>query len=148
MKILSYLGLFLFISCTNRSLDNVDFLIGTWKIENQNQYETWTKTSENKLSGYSYEFIGNQKKVLETIAIKMINDQMIYEATVPSQNEGQTIQFVLNPEINSYFSFENPSHDFPKIIQYKKISEKEIMISVLGDDGKSFTYKMIKQEEE
>lgn len=149
MKILLLcLGLFLFVSCTDRSLDKVDFLIGTWKVENQNQYETWTKISKNELSGHSYNINDNQKKILETIAIKMIDDQMIYEATVPDQNEGQTIQFVLNPEIESSFSFENSDHDFPKKIQYRKISENEIAIRVSGDDGKGFSYRMIKQKEE
>jgi len=146
--LLIYFSLFLFISCVNRSMEAIDFLIGTWKIESKNQYETWVKDSSNELIGQSYEINGNQKVILETIAIRMIDNKMIYEATVPDQNEGQTIQFASNPEIESYFSFENLNHDFPKQIQYTKISDDEIMISVLGDDGKGFSYKLIRQENE
>jgi hypothetical protein len=126
-------------------MESVDFLIGTWKIEDKNQYETWVKASNNELIGHSYKVKENQKIILETIAIKMIDNQMVYEATVPDQNEGQTIKFALNPEIELYFSFENLNHDFPKQIQYYKISEDEIKISVLGDDGKGFSYKLIRQ---
>jgi hypothetical protein len=129
-------------------MESVDFLIGTWKIESKNQYETWSKESNNELIGHSYEVNENQKFILETIAIKMIDNQMIYEATVPDQNKGQTVQFALNPEIESYLSFENLNHDFPKQIQYYKISDNEIKISVLGDDEKGFSYKLIRQEDE
>ena len=129
-------------------MESVDFLIGTWKIESKNQYETWAKESNSELIGHSYEVNENQKFILETIAIKMIDNQMIYEATVPNQNEGQTVQFALNPEIESYLSFENLNHDFPKQIQYHKISDNEIKISVLGDDEKGFSYKLIRQEDE
>lgn len=149
MKIfLICIGVFLIISCANHSIDRIDFLIGTWKIENQNQFEIWTKVNNNELIGHSYKINENQKKILETLTIKMIDNQMIYEATVPDQNEGKSIQFALNPEITSYFSFENLNHDFPKRIQYEKISGNEIAVSVLGDDGQGFSYKMIKQVNE
>jgi hypothetical protein len=76
----------------------------------------------------------------------MIEKRMIYEATVPNQNEGQTIRFIRNPEIKTYFSFENLNHDFTKRIQYQMISDDEIKINVLGDDGRGFSYKLIRQE--
>lgn len=141
-------GLFQFISCINRSMEPVDFLIGTWQIESKDQYETWARDGSKELIGYSYKVRENQKIVLETLAIKMIDNQMIYEATVPDQNEGQTIQFTLNPEIEFYFSFENFNHDFPKQIQYQKISDNEIKVIVLGDEGKGFSYKLIRQVKE
>lgn len=129
-------------------MEAIEFLVGTWKIESKNQYESWVKDGSNQLIGQSYKIDENQKVILEIIAIRMIDNQMIYEATVPDQNEGQTIQFTLNPAIDSYFSFENLNHDFPKQIQYNKISDDEIMISVLGDDGEGFSYKLIRQENE
>ena len=112
-------------SCSVNKMEKFDFLIGTWKIENQAQFESWTRAG---------------------LAIKRIGDQIVYEATVPDQNQGQTIQFVLNPEIDSSFSFENSNHDFPKSIQYRKISENELIIKVSGDDNNGFNYRMIKQE--
>ena len=74
------------------------------------------------------------------------NHQLSGRATVPDQNEGRTIQFTLNTEIKSYFSFENEKHDFPKKIQYKKITDDEIEITVLGDNGKGFSYTQLKQK--
>jgi len=88
---------------------------------------------------------GNQKKISETLLIKIIGNQIVYEATVPNQNDGKAVQFILNNEIKSYLSFENLDHDFPKKIQYKKITEDEIIVSVLGENGKGFTYTQLKQ---
>jgi len=143
-----FCGLFPFISCVNHSMDSIDFLIGTWQIESRDQYETWAKDRNNALIGYSYEVRENQEIILETLAIKMIDNQMVYEATVPDQNEGQSIHFTLNPDLGSCFSFENIHHDFPKKIQYHKLSDNEIKIIVLGEEGKGFSYKLIRQVKE
>lgn len=75
-----------------------------------------------------------------------MENKVIYEATVPDQNEGKAIPFTLNNDIKEYLSFENIEHDFPKKIQYKRINEDEIEVTVLGDEGKGFTYKQLKQK--
>jgi len=149
LRLLLFLGsLFLFFSCADNRMTTFDFLVGTWKIEGKEQYEAWEKNSKNEFSGHSYKIDENQKTNLESSAIKMIDNQIIYEATVPDQNDRKTIQFILNSDIKSYFSFENIRHDFPKKIQYHKKSENEITIRVLGDEGKGFSYTLIKQETE
>ena len=107
-------GLSPFISCADHQMTKFDFLIGTWKIEGKEQYEACVKGSNNELIGHSYEINEDQKTNLELVAIKMIDNQIIYEATIPNQNEGKTIQFKLNSDIKSHFSFENIKHDFPK----------------------------------
>ena len=136
----------LLFACSENKTSKLDFLIGTWKIEGKEKYEVWEKNNKNELIGHLYKLINNQKTISETLAIKKIGDHIIYEATVPNQNEGRTIQFTLNAEIKSYFSFENEKHDFPKKIQYKKITDDEIEITVLGDNGRGFSYTQLKQK--
>jgi hypothetical protein len=119
-------------------------MVGTWKMENKEQYEVWEKSNNNELSGYSYRIKNDQKSITETLSIKLIGDQIVYEATVPDQNEGKTVGFTLNDEMQTYLSFENLQHDFPKKIQYKKISDNEIEVTVLGDEEKGFSYKQFK----
>jgi len=146
MRVLvSTLVLFLSISCGDVESHELDFLIGTWKRENKEQFEVWEKNKLLELNGYSYRIESNQKTITETLVIKKIEDQIVFEATVPSQNEGRTVQFVLNTEADSIFSFENDKHDFPKKIQYKKINDNQIKVSVLGEDDSGFSYIQIRQ---
>lgn len=60
-------------------------------------------------------------------------------ATVPNQNNRNAIPFILNREITDKLSFENLVHDFPKKIQYQKLSPKEILVKVLGSENKGFS---------
>jgi hypothetical protein len=146
MRILvSVLAIFLFISCGDNETSELDFFVGTWKRDNKEQYEVWEKNNSSNLTGYSYRIINNKKTTIETLVIKKIGDQFVYEATVPDQNEGRTVQFILNTETDSLFSFENDKHDFPKKIQYKKINDNQLKVIVLGDDNTGFSYIQIKQ---
>ena len=75
----------------------------------------------------------------------MQGDQVVYEATVPNQNQGKTVPFTLNPNISDTLSFENPAHDFPTRIQYIPKSDDEVFVRVLGSDGKGFSYVMVRK---
>ena len=132
-------------SCTDKTIAELDFLVGTWKRENVEQFEVWEKKSAHKLIGYSYRIKENQKSITETLAIKKVGDQFVFEATVPDQNEGRTVKFMLNAEIDSIFSFENDKHDFPKKIQYKNLSDNRVKVDVLGDEDSGFSYIQVRQ---
>ncbi|MCF7560531.1 DUF6265 family protein [Sabulilitoribacter multivorans] len=128
----------------NASLHEVEFLIGTWKIENKESYESWEK-KDDKLVGHSYKLKNGEKVISEDIDIKIIENQIIYTPTVFNQNQGKGIPFKLKTFENNLFSFENPEHDFPKKVQYKVLSDSELYVSVLGENDKGFSYKLIKQ---
>ena len=136
----------LLLTCSENKLSIVDFIVGTWKMEGKEQYEIWELSNNKELIGYSYKLKDGQKLITETLSIKILESTIILEATVPDQNEGKTIPFTLNNEIKDYLSFENIDHDFPKKIQYKRINENEIEVTVLGDEGKGFSYKQLKQK--
>jgi hypothetical protein len=134
----------LLLACSKNKLSRVDFMVDTWKMEGKEHYEVW-EFKNSELTGYSYKYIDSQKVITESLSIKILKNTVIFEATVPDQNEGKTIPFTLNNEIKNYISFENVDHDFPKKIQYKRINENEIKVTVLGDEGKGFSYKQLKQ---
>lgn len=146
MKVLSIICLvFLFSSCKENKASPLDFLVGTWKMEGKEQYEFWVKNQKNELVGNSYKLVKNEKCISETLLIKSDGNQLIYGATVLNQNDAKTIEFILNPDNSEYFSFENTNHDFPKKIQYKRISMDSIQVNVLGENYKGFSYIQIKQ---
>lgn len=128
----------------NTNLQKVDFLIGTWKMEGKEVYESWKKIT-NKLQGQSYQIKNGQKHVTEKLEIKLKDKVIIYTATVFDQNEGRAIPFELKSLKKELFSFENLQHDFPKKIQYKIINKNELFVSVLGENDSGFSFKLIKQ---
>ncbi|MEQ6124120.1 DUF6265 family protein [Pseudotenacibaculum sp. MALMAid0570] len=146
IKILLVLLILPFLtSCEKNELKDVEFLVGTWKVEGRESYESWEQI-EGKLSGESYKIKEGIKKVSESLKIESKDNQIVYTATVFNQNQGKGISFVLNTDNKQLFSFENPNHDFPNKIQYKVLSEKELEVHVLGNDGKGFSYKLIKKD--
>lgn len=134
-----------FQSCAQKDTKKVDFLIGTWQIEGKLTFESW-KLSGNRLVGESYKLRDNQKYISETLKIEVLDDNIIYTATVKNQNAGKGIPFELAPVKEKLYSFENLTHDFPNKIQYKVLSKTELLVNVLGKEGKGFSYKLIKQD--
>lgn len=137
----------LFITCAESKISRFDFMNGTWKMEGKEQYEVWEPAGKGQLKGYSFKFHDNEKIITETLSIKISDHSIVYQANVPDQNEGKSISFTLNGDIKEYLSFENNRHDFPKKIQYRRIDDDEIEVSVLGDGDQGFTYRQLKQNE-
>ena len=145
MKKITSLFIFsMLISCSENKLSELDFLVGTWKMESKENYESWEKI-DNIFKGQSYKMVDGQKIVTEIIALKSDGNRIVYTPTVFDQNEGKPIPFTLHNLDENMFSFENLDHDFPKKIQYKKKSENEVIVTVLGENDKGFSYRLRKQ---
>lgn len=128
-----------------KTIEDLYFLLGTWKVENKASYENWKMVGKTEIKGFAYKLVGNDQQITETLIIKLKDKQIIYEATVPNQNEGKSIEFVLKSPLENYYSFENPSHDFPKKIQYIKKSDSKIFVKVMGDKDEGFSYYLISE---
>ena len=139
--VIAILSLFA-ISCQQNKISDLEFLKGEWKVEGKEKYEVWERVSNSELKGYGYKIKDEKKIITENVSIKLENNTIVYCATVPDQNEGATIGFVLNEAVDSCISFENLVHDFPKKIQYKKTSNQELHINVLGENDKGFSFVM------
>lgn len=133
------------LACSQKGeLEELSFLIGTWKIEGKESYETWNK-KDGKFTGESYKFVNGKEIVTEKLELTIEDDQIIYTPTVFDQNEGKGIPFVLNLSRDSLYSFENMQHDFPKKIQYRILNKNELYVSVLGEKDEGFSYRLIRQ---
>jgi len=133
-----------FSLCSAQSnLDQLEFLIGTWKVEGKQNYESWEKVSDIEFKGKGYRIRDGITTIFETLEIKVNDNNILYIATVPDQNEGKSVPFTLNTSIEDLFSFENPEHDFPKKIQYRVIDAQRIKVNVLGENDKGFSFYFI-----
>ncbi len=129
-----------------QSLKNLHFLEGKWKIENKENYESWKINADCSLAGKAFKLRAEKEIITENLLIKVVDKKVTYQAQVVDQNEGQTIEFVLNQISKDKVSFENPTHDFPKKIQYTRLNESTLFVEVLGENDQGFSYKMTKQK--
>lgn len=121
------------------------FLEGTWKTESGENYEQWNVLNDNTMKGFSCKMQNGKIVVSEYLDIYKTASEVIYTATVLNQNQGRGIDFKLTKS-DSVFIFENPNHDFPKKIVYKKLSDSELLVQVSDGIQKSFEYVMKKQQ--
>ncbi|RYY35749.1 MAG: hypothetical protein EOP46_08955 [Sphingobacteriaceae bacterium] len=129
------------------TLKQLNFLSGVWKVENRDNYEVWQATSD-KLTGSAYKIRSGNKQVTEYFTIMQSDQKIVYTAIVPTQNNGQPVNFVLNATQKDKFSFENPEHDFPTKVQYTKLNDTTLFVNISGGDGRGFSYKMFRQKRE
>lgn len=145
---MKHLLMFLFILSNNTfaQSDFPDFLKGTWKIENKDNYEHWDKLNDNTLKGFSYKLNNGQLSISEYLEISRTRKDIVLTACVLNQNNGKGVQFKLSRK-DSTFTFENPKHDFPKKIIYNKLNNIEVFVEVFDENNNGFSYKMNKSIE-
>ncbi|MBX2959595.1 MAG: hypothetical protein KF732_06515 [Flavobacteriales bacterium] len=124
------------------TIADLDWIIGT-RSSQQDQmliYESWSKTSDELLTGKSYYTENGDTMLLETIEIKQIDGELFYCPAVSNQNEGKAIEFKLTSKNPNELVFENPKHDFPKKIVY--IQEGNNINAWIEGDGKKISFYM------
>jgi hypothetical protein len=132
-----FIGLAAFCSCnskTEKHIRKTEWLTGTWenKSPGGSMYETWTKISENELSGKSYVIQGKDTIVFETIKLIQEQDSMFFIPTIKDQNNDLPVRFTLKTISDTEFVFENPKHDFPQMVTYQKIHADSLVAEVSG----------------
>lgn len=120
------------------------FLHGTWKMERENVYEHWDILSESHMKGVSYTIHNSDVLVIEYLDIAGQDTEIMYTAVVPGHNQGRAISFRQMAN-DSLFVYENPRHDFPQKIVYRKLSDTEISVELSGGE-KEMSYEMIKYQ--
>ena len=124
-----------------QSPGNPDWIKGEWKLNlrnNKTLMESWTKAGDSL-------YIGESKMVAadgsttpqETIRLQMKSDGWHYQPTAFGQNENQEVDFKVIFISGSEFIAENPTHDFPQRIQYRRIGER-LYASIEGKNGEKY----------
>ena len=137
------LALAALISCQNKSghkfekLKKMDWLIGTWeqKLPEGILSEEWKKENDSTYSGKSF-FIKEKDTIhMESILLTQKNGELLYIPMVKGQNNDEPITFKLTSETNNTYSFENPEHDYPQKITYKKMDDTSLLATISGKQG-------------
>ena len=141
MKTLYCLALIAIItSCQNKSekkfdkLEKMDWLIGNWEqaLPEGILKETWTKQNDSTFTGDSYFITPKDTVHFESIKLTQKAEELTYSATVVGQNDDEPVDFKLTSDAENTFTFENPTHDYPQKISYKKVSSDRLIVTISG----------------
>ena len=104
----------------------VQWMLGVWKINTQRGtvVEIWETKDDSTLQGRSVFIKSNNDTIpQERIEMAYRNGDWYYIPTVSNQNEGKPVSFkVILLKPNEFVS-ENPEHDFPQRIAYRRIKQ-------------------------
>ncbi|GGC93638.1 hypothetical protein GCM10011508_21100 [Flavobacterium lutivivi] len=138
--ILSLSSVLLLIACQNKSknsyalIDKMSWLEGSWenKLPEGTLTETWQKINDSTYSGQTL-FIKEKDTIhFEEIVLSQKGETLFYTPTVKGQNNDEPIEFKLTNSNENEFIFENPKHDYPQKIAYKKLNANNLVATISG----------------
>jgi hypothetical protein len=129
-----------------RALDGVWFLpsdrgdrLEVWKIENDSTMSARVMRIKEE---------NGDTITLETLRLTRRDTNIVYAATVKSQNQGKPVEFRLTQDDEEGFLFENPKHDNPQKIRYQVVSNREMVVTVEGKrNGRAVSEEMVYERE-
>ena len=102
-------------------LRSMEWLLGTWNRTNskpgRSGIESWSKQTELKWVGRGVTMKATDTAFVEKISIVIERGKLFYIADVPENKS--LVYFEITSATKEGFVCENPSHDFPKKIEYK-----------------------------
>jgi hypothetical protein len=118
-------------------INEFDWLVGTWQEKGKPNFEVWQRVGD-ELRAESFELKSDEiKTVTEKIRLIKRGSDFFYIPEVP--HNGKPIEFKITSFHKNGFVAENPQHDFPKKISYRKINETELQATIIGGN-KSISY--------
>lgn len=126
-------AVFFAVSC-KRSKHPAAWLIGTWvnHTGHGTVYEEWVQVNDSVLSGKSYTTDEGDTSVLETLLLLREKKHLVYIPVVAGQNDGKPVRFKSEIITDTLLTFENPAHDFPQKISYKKFGNDSLEAAISG----------------
>jgi len=114
------------------SLDDLDWLIGTWKRETRGGllYEKWTKVSCRTFEGDSFSVSGEDTTFVEFLRLEQFGDEIFYVPKVAHNK--YPVPFKLIDVDDNIFTFENCEHDFPQRIIYRRKTDGGMHVRIEG----------------
>jgi hypothetical protein len=109
-----------------------DKLIGTWKLTEEEQFEQWIRNPDGSYSARSFAIAGKDTNVLEEVNIVLDAGKWNFITLVKGQNKGKAVTFTSSLLTDTLVQFENPAHDFPRMINYRLASPNDLRAFIGG----------------
>jgi hypothetical protein len=106
--------------------------------------ERWTAPASGVMLGVSRTLRGAEMPSYEFLCITEREGSLVYFA-MPNARTPAT-PFVLTAITPDSATFENPSHDFPKLIRYTRLADGSLQTTISGGPGTRETNVMLKKQ--
>ncbi len=120
------------LAAQSRSLSDLQWLAGCWERTRATgrTVELWTPAVNGVMSGTSWSVTDTSQRELEQLRLFARGDTLIYEAHPSSQmmNEFKSTKIAADELV-----FEDPGHDFPQKISYRRAGTDSLYARVEGD---------------
>ena len=133
---------------TTPTVADLAWIAGNWQTSPGKRAqvdEHWTSPSGGSLIGMSRTVVGDKTVEFEYLRIEQRADAIYYVAHPKARCPGT--DFKLTRLAGQEAVFENPAHDFPKRIIYRKNSDGSLVATIDAGEGtksQSFSYLPIK----
>lgn len=121
-------------------LQSVAWLLGTWRAESRDTLisETWVAVSDTTYEGrgVTRSRTDGSTREEEDLRLVAMGDGVFYVAKV-AQNE-RPVAFRLTSCADGRFVFENPAHDFPRRIEYRRVDDARFEAHVSDGGSRGF----------
>lgn len=129
-------------------LDNLEWLLGTWRTTGASRVseEQWTRITPDTWEGTGRTLDSATGRVLgvESLRLVHMSGEVFYLAKV-DHNE-LPVAFRLTRSGPGQAVFENRSHDFPKVLDYRVAGGDSISVRVSDGADKGFTLDFVRQQ--
>ncbi|SEK42721.1 hypothetical protein SAMN04488505_101178 [Chitinophaga rupis] len=140
MLFLCYLFLMQTQDTAPEQFKKLTWLTGTWNRTNlkpgRSGHERWVQTNTYELKGWGLTLRGADTAFVEKLTILVKDSNLYYVADV--SGNAQPVYFKCTAISTDGFVFENPAHDFPKRIEYKR--EGAQLKATISGNGKAVEY--------
>ena len=145
---LAALLLFTSFSVENPTLADISWISGDWQTApggRRQIEEHWTAVAGGSMMGMSRAVAGDKTVEFEYLRIEQRTDGIYYVAHPGARCPGT--DFKLTSASATEAVFENPQHDFPKRIIYRKTGDDSLTASIDAGEGSkamSFAFRRMK----
>lgn len=119
---------------------SMSWLSGIWKIDTGRGFivEKWKMLNDSTLNGRSLFVRSQGDSVLqESMELSLRKGQWTFTSTVQGQNNNQPVSFKVIFARGTEFISENPEHDFPQRIAYRRV-KNNLFASIEGRKNGKF----------
>lgn len=134
-----------------RSMDALAFMLGSWRHAADGTVftEAWTREPDGSFRGYAESYKAEDGEVFQSEAMVIEPRDGVLTYVVDLDSAGHPVAFRLVACEGGVARFENPDHDFPQRLEYRRASPDRMTATVsdLEDHGFDLDFEAVRPED-